>query len=186
MKSQISRVVQSYQLKELLLKVLKNEDTSSELEIAREKYGDDVDLNDLIAELNIKVLFKDKDINHFHDIIKKIKLIDNAETKLIVNICTICKISAVNPASSSTAEITFSMARTAKTRMQSNMLHARFNSVAMLNFNKKRLDCLDVIVTANLFPESKDNRKSIFGKFTEKDLKNNNNKLFYLKIPDIL
>ena len=171
----------------MLLKVLKNEDTSSELEFVREKYGDDVNLNDLIAELNIfKVLFKDNDTEHIHDMIEKIKLIDNAEIKLIMNIYTTCKILAVNPASSSTAEITFSMARTAKTRMQSNMLHARFNSVAMLNFNKKRLDCLDVIVTANLFPESKDNRKSIFGKFTEKDLKNNNNKLFYLKIPDIL
>ena len=56
----------------------------------------------------------------------------------------------------------------------------------MLNFNKKRLDCLEFIGTANFYSKSKDNRKSIFGKFTEKDLKNNNNKLFYLKIPDIL
>ena len=61
----------------MLLKVLKNEDTSSELEFVREKYGDDVNLNDLIAELNIfKVLFKDNDTEHIHDMIEKIKLID--------------------------------------------------------------------------------------------------------------
>ena len=171
----------------MLLKVLKNEDTSSELEFVREKYGDDVNLNDLIAELNIfKVSFKDNDTEHIHDMIEKIKLIDNAEIKLIMNICTTRKILAVNPASSSTAEITFSVARRAKTRMQSKMLPERFNSVAMLNFNKKRLDCLEFIGTANFYSKSKDNRKSIFGKFTEKDLKNNNNKLFYLKIPDIV
>ena len=39
-----------------------------------------------------KVLFIDKDIEHFHDIIKEIRLIDNAERKSIVNIYAICKI----------------------------------------------------------------------------------------------
>ena len=43
-------------------------------------------------------------IEHFQDIIKEVKLIDNAERKLNVNICTIYKILAVNPASSSLAE----------------------------------------------------------------------------------
>ena len=38
--------------------------------------------------------------------------------------------------------------------------------------------CLDVIAIANLLAESKDNRKRIFGKFAEKDLQNNNSKLF--------
>ena len=86
---------------------MKVEDTSSELEFVGEKYGDNVNVNDLIAELNIfKVLFIDKDIEHFHGIIKEIKLIDNAERKLIVNICTIWKTLAVNPASSSTAKET--------------------------------------------------------------------------------
>ena len=48
------------QLEKLLLKALKGEDISSELEFVREKYGDDVNINDLIVEFNIfKVLFKD-------------------------------------------------------------------------------------------------------------------------------
>ena len=54
------------QVEKLLLKALKCEDTSSELEFVREKYGDDVNINDLIVEFNIfKVLFKDKDKEHF-------------------------------------------------------------------------------------------------------------------------
>ena len=51
------------QLEVSLLKALNSEDTSSKLEFVREKYGDDINVNDLIAELNIfKVLFKDKNI----------------------------------------------------------------------------------------------------------------------------
>ena len=95
---------------------------------------------------------------------------DNAERKLIVNICKICKILAVNPASSATAERICSMARRFKTSVRSTMLPAWFNSLAIINFSKKSLDCLDVIAIANLFAESKDNRKYMFGKFTEKDL----------------
>ena len=87
---------------------MKGKDTSSELEFVMEKYRDDVNPNDLIVELNIfKVFSKDKDIENFHDTIKGIKLIDNAERKLIVNISTICKILAVNLTSSSTVEEDF-------------------------------------------------------------------------------
>ena len=86
------------QFEALLLKALKG--TSSKLEFVKGKYGDDANVNGLIVELSIfKALFKDKNIEHFHNIIKEVKLIDNAERKLIVNICTVCKISAVNPAS---------------------------------------------------------------------------------------
>ena len=46
----------------------------------------------------------------------------------------------------------------------------RFDSVAILNYNKKRLDRLDVIAIANLLAESKDTRKLMFGKFNEKGL----------------
>ena len=51
------------------------------------------------------------------------------------------------------------MAERVKTWMRSTMLPVQFNSVAILNFNKKRLDCFDVIVIANLFAERKANRK---------------------------
>ena len=51
------------QLEVSLLKALNSEDSSSKSEFVREKYGDDINVNDLIAELNIfKVLFKDKNI----------------------------------------------------------------------------------------------------------------------------
>ena len=49
-----------------LLKALKGGDVSPELEIVTEKYGDGVNVNDLIVELNIlKALLKIKVYNTF-------------------------------------------------------------------------------------------------------------------------
>ena len=89
-----------------------------------------------------------------------------------MNIFTIFKILAVNPACSSKAEKKFLLARRVKTWMQSTMSPARSNSAVMLNFNKKSLDYLDIVAIVNLFAVSKENRKRIFRKFTEKDLAN--------------
>ena len=89
--------------------------------------------------------------------------------KLVGNVVKICKLLAVNPATSATAERTFSMARRVKTWMRSTMLPSRVHSLAVLNFHKERTDNLDLIDIANLFV-CNDNRRSLFGKFTKNDL----------------
>ena len=158
-------------LESLLIKTLKGEETSAEMKIAREKYTTDVNMSDLNVELaTFKVLMKDKQIEHFHDLLKEMRLLENPEKKFLVNVCKICRILAVNPASSATAERTFSLARRVKTWMRSTMLPTRFNSVSILNFHKDRTDKLDLIKTANAFVQSDDNRMRIFGKFTKDDL----------------
>ena len=73
------------------------------------------------------------------------------EKKLIVNVCKIYRIFAVNLASNSTAERTFSMAQRVKNWMRSSMLPSRFDSVAMLHYQKERTDCLDLIKIGNHF-----------------------------------
>ena len=99
-------------LESLLIKTLKGEETSAEIKIAREKYATDVNMSDLKVELAaFKVLMKDKQIEHFHDLLKELRLLENPEKKFLVNVCKICRIFAVNPASSATAERTFSLAR---------------------------------------------------------------------------
>ena len=77
---------------------------------------------------------KDRSIEYFNDLIKQMKLLPEAEKKLLNNVCKIFKILAVNPASISTAERTFSFARRVKTWMRSTMLPSRFNSVSILHF----------------------------------------------------
>ena len=141
------------------------------MKVAREKYATDVNMSDLNVELaTFKVLMKDKQIEYFHDLLKEMRLLENPEKKFLVNVCKICRILAVYPASSATAERTCSLARRVKTWMRSTMLPTCFNSVSMLNFHKDRTDKLYLIKIANAFVQSDDNRMRIFGKFTKDDL----------------
>ena len=158
-------------LESLLIKTLKGEETSVEMKIVREKYATDVNMSDLNVELaTFKVLMKDKQIEHFHDLLKEMRLLENPEKKFLVNVCKICRILAVNPASNATIKQTFSLTRRVKTWMRSTMLPTRFNSDSILNSYKDGTDKLDLIKIANAFVKSDDNRKRIFGKFTKKDL----------------
>ena len=96
-------------------------------------------MSDLNVELTtFKVLMKDKQIEHFHGLLKEMKLLENPEKKFMVNVCKICRILAVNPTSSATAERTFSLARRVKTWMRSKMLPTRFNYVSIHNFFPQR------------------------------------------------
>ena len=150
---------------------MKGEETSTEMKFVRDTYASDLDVNDLSVELKtFRVLMKNKQIEHFYDLLAEMKVLENPEKKLLVNICMICKILAVNPASSASAERTFSLARRVKTWMRSTMLPARFNSISILNFHKERTDRLDLIKIANAFVQFDDNRMRIFGKFTKDDL----------------
>ena len=70
-------------LESLLIKTLKGEETSAEMKIAREKYATDINMSDLNVELaTFKVLMKDKQIEHFHDLLKEMRLLENPEKKL--------------------------------------------------------------------------------------------------------
>ena len=74
-----------------------------------------------------KTIFGNKKIEHFYDLTMEMKSMNESEKRLIVNVCKICRILAVNPASSSTGERTFSMVRRVKSCMRSSMLPSRFN-----------------------------------------------------------
>ena len=63
------------------------------MKTVREKYATDVNMSDLNVELaTFKVLMKDKQIEHFHDLLKEIRLLENPEKKFLVNVCKICRI----------------------------------------------------------------------------------------------
>ena len=160
-------------LESLLIKTLKGEETLAEIQIVQKNYASDINTTDLNVELaTFKVLMEGKEIEHFHDLLKEMGLLEKPEKKYLTNICKICKILAVNPASSATAERTFSLARRVKTWMRSTMLPTRFNSVSILHFHKDRTDKIDLIKIANEFVQASNNRMRVFGKFTNDELFN--------------
>ena len=155
------------QLESLFIKPLKGEETTKELSSVESNYQSDINVEDLGVELQtLKVLLKDKNVICSDDLISVMQSLPSEEKKLIKNVCVLRKLLVVNPATSATAERTFSMARRVKTWMRSTMLPSRFNSIAILTFHKERTDSLDLIATANAFACSNENRKRLFGVFT--------------------
>ena len=159
-------------LENLLLKAVKGEDTSKELEEFALKFTTDVDVNSLSAQLcTFRVLMKEIELHCFQDILTAVKMLQPHEQLLIHNVITVCKLIQVNPATSSTGERSFSTARRIKTWQRSNMLQARFNHLSILNTHKERLDRLCLVSVANSFVSLNENRRRNFGTFTIDDFK---------------
>ena len=77
----------------------------------------------------------------------------------------------VSPATSATAERSFSLARRIKTWTRSTMSQKQFNDIAILTIHKELTDSLDLLSIGNEFVSKYNERKRTFGRFIEKALK---------------
>ena len=157
-------------MESLLVKALKSQDNSTELQFMEKVYGDDVDIEMLTAQMEIlKVLLKDGNLLCFDDIIVKIKELLIPERKMITEVIKICKFILVNPATSAAGERSFSTARRLKTWLRSTMTQDRFSNLTILNNHKERTDRLPLLDIANEFTGRNSNRKRNFGIFKSSD-----------------
>ena len=69
----------------------------------------------------------------------------------------------VCPASSCTAERSFSALRRLKTWLRNNMTQSRLNAVAVCNVHQEHIDAVDLSVVAKEFAEQSDIRRQMFG-----------------------
>ena len=106
----------------------------------------------------------------FDDILCEVKKLSKAERSLVNEATTLCKLLAVNPATSASCERSFSAARRVKTWLRSTMKQQRFSNLTLLNCHKRETEHLNVIEIANTFVGCSENRKRNFGLFTEADL----------------
>ncbi len=112
----------------------------------------------------LRVMFMNEKPNCFKDVVDHMKVLQQ-QRSLIPNINTICKLLLVNPATTATAERSFSLARRIKTWMRSKMLAPRFNSLAILHSHKSLTDGVNLKDVANEFASKNDSRKFLFGRF---------------------
>ena len=105
----------------------------------------------------------------FDDVLSEVKRLPKEERSFIGEAVTLCKLLAVNPATSASCERSFSAARRLKTWLRSNMTQQRFSNLTMLNCHKKETEKLNVIEIANTFVGRNENRKKNFGIFTSND-----------------
>ena len=166
----------SYQLlmkmKSFILKAANGDLTNEEEEFFRENYQDDINLDYLAGEKQIwKTLLNDSKLTCFKDIHKILQKLPSNKKLLIPNRIKVCELILVNPATSCTAERSFSTARRMKTWLRSTMSNKRFNSLSILHSNKKLTDELDLCKIANDFVSKQDGRYNQFGLFTAVDFK---------------
>ena len=137
-------------LESLVLKSISSINASKEIAYLKGTLKDDVDYLKFEVECDVlRVMFNESQLQHFKDVYTRLKEIDYSQLSLIPNTITICKLLLVNPATTATAERSYSAARRIKTGMRSNMLALRLNSVSILHTHKLITDKLDLKAIAN-------------------------------------
>ena len=154
----------------LLLKAVRGEDFTAELESASSFYGNDFSMPTLQVQLEtLKTQSENENHITLQDIKKYLKNFNKAELTIYSEVVTLLKLILVSPAANATSERTFSAMRRLKTYLRSTMGQARLNSLMMLHVHKEKTDSLSLINIANLFVNS-EYRKSAFGTFTPNDM----------------
>ena len=158
-------------MESLFIKGLEGKPCKAELEFMT-PYNDDLNLDTLKIQFQVlHQILKDKGaIECFDDVPCEIKKLSKAERSLVSEAVTLCKLLAVNPATSGSCERTFSAARRIKTWLRARMTQRRFFNLTLLNCHKKETEKLNVIEIANTFAGRNKNRKKNFGLFSNDDL----------------
>ena len=147
------------------MKSISSIDASKEIAYLKETYRGDVNYLQFEVECDVlRVMFNKGQPQHFKDVYTLLKEVDYSQFSLISNTIPICKLILINPATTATAERSFSPARRIKTWMRPNKLALRLNSVLIIYFYKLITDKLDLKAIANELISNNDTRKSKFGR----------------------
>ena len=160
------------QMKSLLLKPLDGACVNRKIEFLNENYGDEMTTYLLKSELEIwKTIFNDLKPLCFKDIRSTLGSLSESKRKQIPNLIKICQLLIVNPATSCTAERSFSTTRRLKSWLRASMTTKRFNAFATLNSNKDLTDKLHFMEIGNEFISKNCERFHQYGQFTKDDFK---------------
>ena len=161
------------QCEQLLLKAVRQEDYSEELKAVTEFYGNDFKEDVLDTQLKSLhfVLSSTHDATTFYDIRAGVKELSNGSKAFISEIVKLLKLLIVMPATNAVSERSFSAMRRLYTYCRTNMSQNRLNHTMVLHVHKEKTDALSMVSVANDFVEGSSHRMSIFGKFTEIDLR---------------
>lgn len=159
-------------MESLLLKGNNEESYTAELDYKPVSYNDDISFDSLKAQLQVlrQILKVKAAMERFDDVLWEVKKLPKEEWSLIGDAVMLCKLLAVNPATSACCERSFSAARRLKTWLRSNMKQQRFSNLTVLNYHKKLTESLDVIQIANTFAGWNENGMKNFVIFTDANL----------------
>ena len=153
-------------LEALILKAIKKEAFSEELEAVLDVYGSDLNGSNLQAQLEIlSSNIESGQIMDIVDVKKHLQQLTSAEKTLLCEVILVMKLILVMPATNATSERSFSAMRRLKSYLRSTMTQERLNHLMMLHIHKDLTDTLVLTDVANEFVSKCERRLQVFGKF---------------------
>ena len=123
----------------------------------------DLDLHELFPQLHV---FKAaKNFSCLAEAAAEYQSMSEDSRMLLPQVKTLLKLLLLPPASTATAERSFSAMRRLKSWLRSSMGQTRLNAVALCHVHKDRLETVDIRALAGEFASRNDSRRMIFGKF---------------------
>ena len=144
-------------LEQLLLKASEKKDTKEDLEFICKFYGNDLDKENLKAQLiTFGIEFQRTQGNQstppdIFDIKKYFHSLVGAQRSLLSEVCKILKLILIMPATNATSERSFSTLRRVKTYLRNTMSQQRLNNLMLLHVHRDLTDTLDLSAVANDF-----------------------------------
>jgi hypothetical protein len=138
--------------------------SNDKLKKVTEFYGDDIDSNSLLEQaiqINDYASSKQIELNCLSDV-RQLLCDNTALAALVPHVVTLMKILITVPATSCTAERSFSALKRIKTMLRSTMLQERLNAVTMLHVHKELTDAISVEDIANEFLQANVQRHNAF------------------------
>ena len=152
-------------LESSMLKSLEGEDTENERKYIDIMYNEELSCHSLTNEVGTpKVILNGNIVEYFDDILKCVKG-QQHQLMMIPNIVNLLKLLLVNPATSVSAERSFSLARRLNTWMRSTMLSSPLNAMAILHERKTLTDRLNLTDIAKEFVCRNESRTCAFRDF---------------------
>jgi hypothetical protein len=155
-------------LEQILLKSVRNEDITDEMQHLKEFYGPDFNYEYLKLQLGILAEAKEWDLKAlcFNDIVSYLKSISETERSLFEQVVKLVVIILVVPATNSTSERVFSTMRYIKNYLRSSMSQGRTNHLMLIKLYKDKVKTFKYEDIAKEFISRCERRQFVFGKFT--------------------
>ncbi|XP_066914540.1 zinc finger MYM-type protein 1-like [Clytia hemisphaerica] len=159
-------------VQQLILKAVNGKEYQEELAFVTTFYKDDFKKSLLETQLSLLPvsLESSRKIN-ISDVLKKFRSLSQARKTLLSEVIRVVKLLLVMPATNAISERSFSALKRVKTYLRGTMSDNRLNHLMTLHVHKDKTDELNLINVGNIFINTKDERKNIFGQLTDKDIK---------------
>ena len=152
-------------LETLILKSVKREAFSEELEAVLDVYGSDLNASNLQAQLEILTSnIESGKAMDIADVKKHLQQMTSAEKTLLSEVILVMKLILVMPAINATSERSFSAMRCLKSYLRGTMSQGSLNHLMVLHLHKDLTDDLVLTDVASEFVSKCDRRLQVFGK----------------------